>query len=94
MAVHGTGLRTCEVIALRRGHIDRHRAAIRVRKAITRVARGVAEDNKTLAGRRDVKLPGSGNGRANRSKGRDTFLAGDPHFNLSYSAGDVTVELL
>jgi integrase len=51
-----TGLRTSEVIALRWDDVDWQRMTIRVRRAITRAARGIAEDTKTIAGRRDVKL--------------------------------------
>ncbi|MFD1557034.1 tyrosine-type recombinase/integrase [Paraburkholderia silviterrae] len=51
-----TGMRTSEVIALDWGDVDWQRETIRVRKAITRAAKGVVEDTKTVAGRRDVKL--------------------------------------
>ncbi|MFD1557169.1 site-specific integrase [Paraburkholderia silviterrae] len=51
-----TGMRTSEVIALDWGDVDWQRETIRVRKAMTRAAKGVAEDTKTVAGTRDVKL--------------------------------------
>jgi len=51
-----TGLRTSELIALNWDDIDWHRGIARVRKAMTRAAKGAAEDTKTVAGRRDVKL--------------------------------------
>jgi len=51
-----TGLRTSELIALNWRDVDWQRSTIRVRKAMTRAARGNAEKPKTSAGRRDVKL--------------------------------------
>lgn len=51
-----TGVRTSEVIALDWDDIDWKRETIRVRKAMTRAAKGAVEDTKTVAGRRDVKL--------------------------------------
>lgn len=51
-----TGLRTSELIALNWDDVDWTRGIVRVRKAMTRAAKGAAEDTKTLAGRRDVKL--------------------------------------
>ncbi|AQG98554.1 integrase [Burkholderia sp. KK1] len=51
-----TGMRTSELIALDWTDIDWQRGTVRVRKAMTRAAKGAAEDTKTVAGRRDVKL--------------------------------------
>ncbi|MGF6643155.1 Arm DNA-binding domain-containing protein [Paraburkholderia sp. GAS82] len=51
-----TGLRTSEAIALNWSDIDFIGGYVRVRRAITREAKGVAEYPKTDAGRRDVKL--------------------------------------
>jgi len=51
-----TGLRTSEATALNWSDIDFVGGKIRVRRAITREAKGVAEYPKTDAGRRDVKL--------------------------------------
>ncbi|WP_017773800.1 site-specific integrase [Paraburkholderia kururiensis] len=51
-----TGLRTSELIALDWSDVDFVTGYVRVRRAHTRAARGVAEPPKTSAGRRDVKL--------------------------------------
>lgn len=51
-----TGLRTSEAIALNWSDIDFIGGIVRVRRAITREAKGVAEYPKTDAGRRDVKM--------------------------------------
>jgi integrase len=51
-----TGLRTSEAIALNWSDIDFIGGFVRVRRAITREAKGVAEYPKTDAGRRDVKM--------------------------------------
>jgi integrase len=51
-----TGLRTSELVALDWNDIDWVRGVVRVRKAMTKDARGVAETTKTPAGRREVKL--------------------------------------
>ncbi|MGF6764012.1 integrase [Paraburkholderia sp. GAS33] len=51
-----TGLRTSEATALNWSDIDFIGGFIRVRRAITREAKGVAELPKTTAGRRDVKM--------------------------------------
>lgn len=51
-----TGLRTSEATALNWSDIDFIGGFIRVRRAITREAKGVAELPKTSAGRRDVKM--------------------------------------
>ncbi|RQS39803.1 Arm DNA-binding domain-containing protein [Burkholderia sp. Bp8990] len=51
-----TGLRTSELVGLNWPDIDFTRGFVRVRRAITREAKGVAETPKTIAGRRDVKL--------------------------------------
>ena len=51
-----TGLRTSEATALNWSDIDFVGGKIRVRRAMTREAKGVAEYPKTDAGRRDVKL--------------------------------------
>lgn len=50
-----TGLRTSELIALDWADIDWRRGELRIRRAITREATE-AEDTKTRAGRREVKL--------------------------------------
>jgi integrase len=51
-----TGLRTSEAIELNWSDIDLMGGYVRVRRALTREAKGVAELPKTSAGRRDVKL--------------------------------------
>lgn len=51
-----TGLRTSEATALNWSDIDFVGGSVRVRRAITRESKGVAEYPKTDAGRRDVKL--------------------------------------
>jgi integrase len=51
-----TGLRTSEAIELNWSDIDFIGGYVRVRRALTREAKGVAELPKTSAGRRDVKL--------------------------------------
>lgn len=51
-----TGLRTSEAVALNWSDIDFLRGCVRVRRAMTGEAKGVAEFPKTAAGRRDVKL--------------------------------------
>jgi len=51
-----TGLRTSEAIALNWSDIDFIGGCVRVRRAITREAKGIAEYPKTDAGRRDVKM--------------------------------------
>ncbi len=51
-----TGLRTSEYIALEWKDIDFLNGYILVRKALTSAACGKAEDTKTRAGRRDVKI--------------------------------------
>lgn len=51
-----TGLRTSEAIELNWSDIDFIGGYVRVRRALTREAKGVAELPKTNAGRRDVKL--------------------------------------
>jgi len=51
-----TGLRTSEATALNWSDIDFIGGFIRVRRAMTREARGIAELPKTSAGRRDVKM--------------------------------------
>ncbi|MBC8730030.1 site-specific integrase [Paraburkholderia sp. UCT2] len=53
-----TGLRTSEAIELNWSDIDFIGGYVRVRRALTREAKGVAELPKTTAGRRDVKLLG------------------------------------
>lgn len=50
-----TGLRTSELVAMNWGDIDWHRGTVRINKAITQHAKK-AEQPKTKAGRRDVKL--------------------------------------
>lgn len=51
-----TGLRTSEAIELNWSDIDFIGGYVRVRRALTREAKGVAELPKTSAGRRDVKM--------------------------------------
>lgn len=51
-----TGMRTSEFIALNWSDIDFVGGYVRVRRAITREAKGVAEFPKTAAGRRDIRL--------------------------------------
>jgi integrase len=51
-----TGLRTSEATALNWSDIDFVAGVVRVRRAMTREAKGVAEYPKTDAGRRDVKM--------------------------------------
>ena len=51
-----TGVRTSELIALNWSDIDFVGGYVRVRRALTREARGVAEFPKTAAGRRDIRL--------------------------------------
>jgi integrase len=51
-----TGLRTSELIALHWSDIDFVDGYVRVRRALTREAKGTAEFPKTAAGRRDVRL--------------------------------------
>jgi integrase len=75
-----TGLRTSELIALNWDDIDWTRGVVRVRKAMTRAARGTAEDTKTLSGRRDVKLLGPALA-ALQSQKAHTFLAGGAVFH-------------
>ncbi|KVC84007.1 Arm DNA-binding domain-containing protein [Burkholderia ubonensis] len=75
-----TGVRTSEVIALKWSDVDWLRGAIQVRKAITRAAKGVAEDTKTLAGRRDVKLLAPAMAALMAQK-EYTFLAGEEIFH-------------
>lgn len=75
-----TGMRTSEVIALQWSDVDWHRGIVRVRKAITRAAKGIAEDTKTFAGRRDVKLLAPAMAALIAQKDH-TFLAGNEIFN-------------
>ncbi|UAW64951.1 site-specific integrase [Mycoavidus sp. HKI] len=51
-----TGLRTSELIALDWADIDFSRECVKVYKAMTSAARGKAEDTKTRASRREVKI--------------------------------------
>ncbi|MCK4121247.1 Arm DNA-binding domain-containing protein [Ralstonia nicotianae] len=51
-----TGVRTSELIALNWSDIDFVGGYVRVRRALTREAKGVAEFPKTAAGRRDIRL--------------------------------------
>ncbi|CAN7301839.1 DUF3596 domain-containing protein [Cupriavidus necator] len=51
-----TGLRTSELIALNWSDIDFVGGHVRVRRALTREAKGIAEFPKTAAGRRDIRL--------------------------------------
>ncbi|NIF51446.1 site-specific integrase [Burkholderia sp. Ax-1724] len=51
-----TGLRTSEAVALNWSDIDLTHGYVRVRRAMTGEAKGIAEFPKTAAGRRDVKL--------------------------------------
>lgn len=69
-----TGLRTSEATALNWSDIDFVGGTVRVRRAITREAKGVAEYPKTDAGRRDVKLLAPALAALNAQKAI-TFLA-------------------
>ncbi|WP_317915120.1 DUF3596 domain-containing protein [Cupriavidus metallidurans] len=51
-----TGMRTSELIALNWSDIDFVEGYVRVRRALTREAKGVVEFPKTTAGRRDIRL--------------------------------------
>lgn len=51
-----TGLRTSELVALDWGDVDWIRGEILVKRAITQAAKGTAEETKTIAGKRSVKL--------------------------------------
>lgn len=51
-----SGLRTSELIALNWRDVDWRKGFVRVRKAMTKAAKGDVETTKTRAGRRDVKL--------------------------------------
>lgn len=75
-----TGLRTSEVIALKWSDVDWLRETVQVRKAITRAAKGVPEDTKTVSGRRDVKLLGPAMSALMAQKAY-TFVAGEEIFN-------------
>nr|WP_244257586.1 site-specific integrase [Paraburkholderia phymatum] len=75
-----TVLRTSEVIALKWSDVDWLRETVQVRKAITRAAKGVAEDTKTLSGRRDVKLLAPAMAALMAQK-EYTFVAGEEIFN-------------
>jgi integrase len=75
-----TGVRTSEVIALQWSDVDWIRGTVQVRKAITRAAKGVVEDTKTVAGRRDVKLLAPAMAALLAQK-EHTFLAGEAIFN-------------
>lgn len=69
-----TGLRTSEATALNWSDIDFVGGTVRVRRAITRESKGVAEYPKTDAGRRDVKLLAPALAALNAQKAL-TFLA-------------------
>lgn len=69
-----TGLRTSEATALNWSDIDFVGGTVRVRRAITRESKGVAEYPKTDAGRRDVKLLAPALAALNAQKSL-TFLA-------------------
>lgn len=68
-----TGLRTSEATALNWSDIDFVGGTVRVRRAMTREAKGVAEYPKTDAGRRDVKLLAPALAALNAQKAQ-TFL--------------------
>jgi integrase len=51
-----TGVRTSELIALNWADIDFVGGYVRIRRALTREAKGTAEFPKTAAGRRDIRL--------------------------------------
>ncbi len=51
-----SGLRTSEVVALNWSDIDLVEGEIKVRRAMTQAAKGVAEDTKTRSGRRNIKI--------------------------------------
>ncbi|QOK96552.1 site-specific integrase [Ralstonia pseudosolanacearum] len=71
-----TGVRTSELIALNWSDIDFVGGYVRVRRALTREAKGVAEFPKTAAGRRDIRLlrPAA---EALQAQKRLTFLTED-----------------
>jgi integrase len=71
-----TGLRTSEATALNWSDVDFVGGTVRVRRAITREAKGVAEYPKTDAGRRDVKLLSPALAALNAQKAI-TFLAAE-----------------
>ncbi|OZI20529.1 site-specific integrase [Bordetella genomosp. 9] len=74
-----TGLRTSELIALDWNDVDLQRGVILVRKAMTTAGKGEAEDTKTRAGRREVKLLGPSLAALEAQRAH-TQLAGDPIF--------------
>ncbi len=51
-----SGLRTSELVALNWSDIDFVEKEIKVRRAITQAAKGVAENTKTRSGRRNIKI--------------------------------------
>lgn len=51
-----TGVRTSELIALNWTDVDFVGGYVRIRRALTREAKGIAEFPKTAAGRRDIRL--------------------------------------
>lgn len=69
-----TGLRTSELIALNWSDIDFVGGHVRVRRALTREAKGIAEFPKTAAGRRDIRLLGPAKDALQAQKSL-TFLA-------------------
>ncbi|WP_244191365.1 site-specific integrase [Ralstonia insidiosa] len=71
-----TGVRTSELIALNWSDIDFVGGYVRVRRALTREARGVAEFPKTAAGRRDIRLLGPA-AEALQAQKAFTFMAED-----------------
>lgn len=75
-----TGLRSSELIALNWGDIDWKRGVVSVRKALTRAAKGVTEDTKTKAGRREVLLLEPAMAALMAQKAH-TFLANDAVFH-------------
>ncbi|WP_213306089.1 Arm DNA-binding domain-containing protein [Paraburkholderia sacchari] len=75
-----TGLRTSELIALNWDDIDWKRGVVRVRKAMTKAAKGAVETTKTAAGRRDVKLLAPAMDALIAQK-QHTYLAGEAIFH-------------
>lgn len=74
-----SGLRTSELVALEWGDIDFRRGVIIVDKALTQAAKGEAEDTKSTAGRREVKMLGPARAALTAQKAH-TLVKGGPVF--------------
>ncbi|WP_250533947.1 site-specific integrase [Caballeronia sp. AZ10_KS36] len=83
-----TGMRTSELIALDWSDVDWQRGTVRVRKAMTRAAKGTAEDTKTLAGRRDVKLLGPALAALEAQKAHTLLANGAVFHNPGWRGGE------